>query len=196
MRPAIRSRCGPTSSRCADRPKQCQRASTAFPTTTITASPAGASTAREKSSMSMREPPRRRTFAAAAFALLALSCGAALAADTPGLGKPISEADIKGWNVTILPDGAPSLVEAGIEADKTIGNFWADPTTLFDYIRRAMPWPQPRTLSDEEVYSLCAYVFALNKFIGENDVMDAQTLPKVKLPNRGNFIIKFPSQMP
>jgi mono/diheme cytochrome c family protein len=92
--------------------------------------------------------------------------------------------------------GAPSLTEAGIEADKTIGNFWADPTTLFDYIRRAMPWPQPRTLSDEEVYSLCAYIFSLNKFIGENDTMDAQTLPKVKLPNRGNFIIKFPDQMP
>jgi len=91
--------------------------------------------------------------------------------------------------------GAPSLTEAGIEADKTIGNFWADPTTLFDYIRRAMPWPQPRTLSDQAVYALCAYVFALNKFIGETDTMDAQTWPKVKLPNRGNFIIKFPDKI-
>ena len=58
-----------------------------------------------------------------------------------------------------------------------------------------MPWPQPRTLSDDEVYALCAYLFALNKLIGENEVMDAQTLPKVKMPNRDNFIIKFPDQI-
>jgi cytochrome c len=38
-------------------------------------------------------------------------------------------------------------------------------------------------------------VFSLNKFIGETDVMDAQSLPKVKLPNKGNFIIKFPDQI-
>jgi len=100
----------------------------------------------------------------------------------------------KGGSARTLVGGAP-LVQSGIEADKTIANFWADPTTLFDYIRRAMPWPQPRTLSNEEVYALCAYVFALNKFIGENDIMDAQTLPKVKLPNKGNFIIKFPDQI-
>jgi S-disulfanyl-L-cysteine oxidoreductase SoxD len=187
--------------------------------------------------MSMRKPRPKALAAAVVLTLAAAPAG--LAADTPSLGKPslgkpISEADIKGWNITVLPDGtnlppgsgtaaqgamifaqkcagchgegakggssrtlvgAPSLTEAGIEAEKTIGNFWADPTTLFDYIRRAMPWPQPRTLSSEEVYSLCAYVFSLNKFIGENDVMDAQSLPKVKLPNKGNFIIKFPDQI-
>jgi len=171
---------------------------------------------------------------AAALLLTLATASSGLAADSPGLGKPISEADIKGWNITVLPDGtnlppgsgtaaqgamifpqkcagchgeggkggsartlvgAPSLIEAGIEAEKTIGNFWADPTTLFDYIRRAMPWPQPRTLSNEEVYSLCAYILSLNKLIGDNDTMDAQTLPKVKMPNRDNFIIKFPDKI-
>ena len=54
-----------------------------------------------------------------------------------------------------------------------------------------MPWPQPRTLSNDEAHALCAYILALNKITGENDTMDAQTLPKVKMPNRDNFIIRF-----
>jgi mono/diheme cytochrome c family protein len=82
-----------------------------------------------------------------------------------------------------------------IEALKTIANFWGESTTLFDYIRRVMPWPQPRTLKDDEVYSLVAYLLSANKLIGENDVMSAQTLPKVKMPNRENFIIKFPDKI-
>jgi mono/diheme cytochrome c family protein len=83
----------------------------------------------------------------------------------------------------------------GIEALKTIKNFWAYSTTLYDYIRRAMPWPTPRTLSDEEVYSLVAYILAGNKLIDENAVMDAKTLPQVKMPNRDNFIIRFPERI-
>ena len=51
-----------------------------------------------------------------------------------------------------------------------------------------MPWQQPKTLSDNEVYALTAYILALNKIIGENDVMNAETLPKVKMPNRDGFI--------
>ena len=49
--------------------------------------------------------------------------------------------------------GNPSLTADGITSNKTIANFWAWPTTLFDYIRRAMPWPTPHTLSDDEVYA-------------------------------------------
>jgi hypothetical protein len=82
-----------------------------------------------------------------------------------------------------------------IEATKTIANFWGYPTTVFDFIRRAMPWPQPRTLSNEEVYALVAYIFAQNKIIGENDVMDAHTLPKVLMPNRDGFIVRFPDKI-
>jgi S-disulfanyl-L-cysteine oxidoreductase SoxD len=68
-------------------------------------------------------------------------------------------------------------------------------TTVFDFIRRAMPWTAPRTLSDDETYALTAYVLYLNKLIGENDVINAQTLPKVKMPNKDNFIIKFPDKI-
>src|SRR5215471_15019867 len=68
-----------------------------------------------------------------------------------------------------------------IDGEKTIANFWPYSTTLFDYIRRAMPWPKPRSLTDQEVYSLTAYILSLNKLIGENDTMNAQTLPKVRM---------------
>ena len=78
---------------------------------------------------------------------------------------------------------------------KTIANFWPYSTTLFDYIRRAMPWQQPRTLSDDEVYALTAFILAQNKLIGENDTINAQTLPKVQMPNRNGFIVRFPEAM-
>jgi S-disulfanyl-L-cysteine oxidoreductase SoxD len=89
--------------------------------------------------------------------------------------------------------GAPPM--KGMDSPKTIANFWPYSTTLFDFIRRAMPFAQPRSLSDEEVYALTAYILAQNKLIGEQDVMDAQTLPKVRMPNRDGFIPRFPEKM-
>ena len=58
-----------------------------------------------------------------------------------------------------------------------------------------MPWQQPKTLTNDEVYALTAYILALNKLIGENDEMNAKTLPKVKMPNRDGFIIRFPDKL-
>ncbi|HEX9591312.1 MAG TPA: c-type cytochrome [Bradyrhizobium sp.] len=85
---------------------------------------------------------------------------------------------------------------AGISAaQKTIKNFWPYSTTIFDFIRRAMPFQTPRSLTDDEVYALTAYILAENKLIGANDMMNAQTLPKVKMPNRENFIIRFPDRI-
>ena len=78
---------------------------------------------------------------------------------------------------------------------KRIANFWPYSTTLFDYIRRSMPWQQPMTLANDEVYVLTAYILALNKLIGENDTINAQTLPKVRMPNRDGFIVRFPDGM-
>jgi hypothetical protein len=57
-----------------------------------------------------------------------------------------------------------------------------------------MPWPQPKTLTDNEVYALTAYILALNKIIREDDVMNAETLPQVKMPNRDGFISKYPEK--
>ena len=90
--------------------------------------------------------------------------------------------------------GAPPI--KSIDATRTIANFWPYATTVFDYIRRAMPWTSPRTLTDDEAYALTAYILALNKLIGENDVMNAETLPKVKMPNRDGFTPRFPNLMP
>ena len=78
---------------------------------------------------------------------------------------------------------------------KTVGSFWPYATTLFDYTRRAMPWQQPMTLANDEVYALTAYILAQNKLIGENDTMNAETLPKVQMPNRDGFIMRFPDAM-
>jgi mono/diheme cytochrome c family protein len=77
---------------------------------------------------------------------------------------------------------------------RTIGSYWPYPTTIFDYVRRAMPYIQPQSLSDDDVYAVTAYLLHLNGIIGETDEMNAQTLPKVKMPNQPNFIIVYPSR--
>jgi len=81
-----------------------------------------------------------------------------------------------------------------IDAFKSV-SYYEFATTLFDVIRRSMPYVAPRTLTDNEVYALSAYLLSLNKIIGENDVMDAQSLPKVKMPNAGKFIVRFPDRI-
>jgi mono/diheme cytochrome c family protein len=92
-----------------------------------------------------------------------------------------------------LVGGGP-LDRADRDPVKLIGNYWPYATTIFDFTRRAMPWASPKTLTDNEVYALTAYILALNKIIGENDVMNADTLPKVKMPNRDGFISKYPEK--
>ena len=77
---------------------------------------------------------------------------------------------------------------------KTIGSYWPYATTVFDYVRRAMPYLQPQSLSDDEVYAVTAYLLNLNGIIGETDEMNARTLPKVTMPNRSSFILMYPSQ--
>jgi cytochrome c len=71
---------------------------------------------------------------------------------------------------------------------KTVGSYWPYATTLFDYIRRAMPLPQSKSLESDEVYALAAYILAQNKVIGEDHVIDARTLPQVRMPNRDGFV--------
>jgi S-disulfanyl-L-cysteine oxidoreductase SoxD len=96
-----------------------------------------------------------------------------------------------GVNAAVV--GGPPIKD--METPKTIANFWPYATTVFDYIRRAMPWRQPRSLTNEEVYAVTAYILSLNKLIGENDTMNAQTLAKVRMPNRDGFIIRFPDKI-
>ena len=72
---------------------------------------------------------------------------------------------------------------------RAVGNYWPYATTLYDYTYRAMPFMQPGTLSANETYSLVAYILALNKIVPEDAVMDAATLPKVKMPARERFVM-------
>ena len=71
---------------------------------------------------------------------------------------------------------------------KTVGSFWPYATTLWDYINRAMPFDKPGLLKPSEVYAVAAYILNLNGIIGDADVMDARSLPKVKMPNRDGFV--------
>jgi cytochrome c len=71
---------------------------------------------------------------------------------------------------------------------RTVGSYWPYATTLFDYVRRAMPTTAPMSLTNDEVYAVSAYVLNLNGIVGADAVMNAQTLPQVKMPNRDGFI--------
>ena len=70
----------------------------------------------------------------------------------------------------------------------TVGSYWPFAPTLFDYINRAMPMPAPHTLSADDVYALTAYILNLNDLVPNEFVADRDSLPKVKMPNRDNFI--------
>jgi mono/diheme cytochrome c family protein len=77
---------------------------------------------------------------------------------------------------------------AASNAVRTVGSYWPYATTLFDYTRRAMPLTAPRTLTNDEVYAVTAYVLHLNGIIGEDQTLDAKTLPAVRMPNRDGFV--------
>jgi len=71
---------------------------------------------------------------------------------------------------------------------KTVTSYWPYATTLFDYIRRAMPVNAPRNLTAHEVYALCAYLLSVDGIVQKGAVLDAKSLPKVRMPNRNGFI--------
>ena len=72
---------------------------------------------------------------------------------------------------------------------RAVGNYWPYATTLYDYTYRAMPFMQPGTLTANETYALTAFILALNKIVPEDAVMDAKSLPAVKMPARDRFVI-------
>jgi cytochrome c len=70
----------------------------------------------------------------------------------------------------------------------TVGSYWPYATTLWDYTRRAMPYPRPGSLTPQEVYAVTAYVLYMNGIVEEDSVLDQRTLPGVRMPNRDGFI--------
>ncbi|MDD9863375.1 MAG: cytochrome c [Gammaproteobacteria bacterium] len=148
------------------------------------------------------------------------------AAAGPGLGQPVSDAEIAVWDIGVFPDGtglppgrgdarqgreiyrrhclschgargkggsAMALAGAqyGLTGDypqKTVGTYWPYAATLFDFNRRAMPMQAPGSLTDDEVYAVTAYLLFLNGIVGEDERMDAVSLPRVQMPNRDGFL--------
>src|SRR6266571_6233186 len=94
-----------------------------------------------------------------------------------GAGKPNDQ--LVGGRGTLGGDQAPV---------KTVGSFWPYATTLFDYVRRAMPLNESKSLTNDEVYAVVAYLLQLNGIIGENETINAQILPRVQMPNRDGFM--------
>ena len=166
---------------------------------------------------------------AAAVVLLARNAPA----DEPvgfDIGRPVSEAELRNWDIDVAPDGAglppgqgtvaqgKSIYEQKCSAChgpegrgqpmdrlvggqgtltsdtpvKTIGSYWPYATTVFDYVRRAMPYQQSQSLTNDEVYAVTAYLLHSNGIIGESEIMNARTLPQVNMPNRNNFILAYP----
>lgn len=162
---------------------------------------------------------------------LLLTATTPASAGSPGLGTPVTTAELTPWDISISPTGAGlpagrgtvkegeaiyvakcqtchgergvgrpndplvgvlaggvGTLELGKPALRTVGSYWPYATTLFDYIRRAMPFTSPKTLSAEETYALSAYLLHLSNIIGESETLDAASLTKVKMPNRDGFI--------
>jgi S-disulfanyl-L-cysteine oxidoreductase SoxD len=71
---------------------------------------------------------------------------------------------------------------------RTVGSYWPYATTLFDFIRRAMPFNAPESLSNDQIYAVSAYVLSLSGVISGDTVLNAATLPKVVMPNQNGFI--------
>jgi S-disulfanyl-L-cysteine oxidoreductase SoxD len=104
-------------------------------------------------------------------------------------------ADLKGIaNLPGMPSGAQLRLVGGRDtlASKnpvlTVESYWPYATTLFDYVRRAMPFTAPGSLTADEIYAVCAYILAEGNIIEKTAVLDAQTLPRVRMPNRDGFI--------
>jgi mono/diheme cytochrome c family protein len=116
----------------------------------------------------------------------------------PGSGTPKQGAEVYATKCIVChgPEGANGVNDPLVGGQgtltsaapvKTIGSYWPYATTVFDYVRRAMPYPAPHSLTDAEAYAVTAYLLHLNGIIGADDVMDATSLPKVKMPNRTGF---------
>jgi len=71
--------------------------------------------------------------------------------------------------------------------ERTIGSYWPYASTVWDYIHRAMPFPQPQSLTDDEVYAITAYVLNLNGLVDDDFVLTADNLASIEMPNKDGF---------
>jgi len=135
------------------------------------------------------------------------------------LGRAVSDSEIAAWDIDVGPDGAGlpegrgsvSVGEriygercATCHGDRgvggsfdalagddrqTIGSHWPYATTIFDYVRRAMPFDRPGSLEDDEVYAVTAYLLYLNGLIARDGVIDAESLAAIRMPALNRFVL-------
>ena len=91
-------------------------------------------------------------------------------------------------------DGLNDRLVGGVDSlltDKpvrTVGSYWPYATTLFDYIRKAMPYQMPGSLSNDDIYAVTAYILSLSDIVDDGADINARTLPKVIMPNRDTVV--------
>src|SRR5258705_7192478 len=166
-------------------------------------------------------------------AALTMAAGVACAAEMPKFGKPISEGDLKAWDISIAPDGVGLPAGSGTPAQgatvfaakcaachgakgeggagprlvggqgtlappalpvQTAGSYLPYPTTVFDYVRRTMPWDRPKTLTNDEIYAVTGYILNINGIVKDGEAMNKDTLAKVRMPNRDGFSELYPNK--
>ncbi len=93
---------------------------------------------------------------------------------------------VKGTGAAALRGGRGSLASG--KAKKTVESYWPYASTLFDYIKRAMPFNAPGSLNDNEIYAVAAYILTEDGIIDKTTVLDAKTIAEIKMPNRDGFI--------
>ncbi|TMS57056.1 cytochrome c [Imbroritus primus] len=114
---------------------------------------------------------------------------------TVALGEKVYQTQCVACHGAKLEGGlGPALVGGAgtLKSDKpikTVGSYWPYATTLFDYIRRSMPFQAPQSLSNEDVYSVTAYVLHANGVLPADATIDAKSLAAVKMPNRNGFYV-------
>jgi S-disulfanyl-L-cysteine oxidoreductase SoxD len=149
------------------------------------------------------QPANEQEIAAVAIAIPADGKGLPPGKGDYAIGEQVYEracaachgADLMGVaNLPNMPAGAQLRLIGGrgtLTSQKptlTVESYWPYATTLFDYVRRAMPFQAPGSLSADEIYAVCVYILTEAKITDKSIVLDAQTLPRVQMPNRDGFI--------
>ena len=93
---------------------------------------------------------------------------------------------VKGTGAAALIGGRGSLASG--KPKKTVESYWPYASTVFDYVKRAMPFNAPGSLSDDEVYAVVAYVLGEAKILDQSATLDAKSLPMIEMPNKDGFI--------
>jgi mono/diheme cytochrome c family protein len=90
--------------------------------------------------------------------------------------------------------GGIGTLKAPQQPVQTVGSYWPYATMVFDFVRRAMPWDKPKSLTNDEVYATVAYILSLNGLVKDTDVLNKDSIVKVQMPNRDGFIDLYPDK--